>query len=49
MFPDCNKKAVMSHTIPESAVLKILSNKDNVLYYPEIDNKTKKYFKGIQF
>ncbi len=46
MFPDCNKKAVMSHTIPESAVLKILSNKDNVLYYPEIDNKTKKYLIG---
>ncbi len=36
VFPDCAKKCVSSHTIPESAVLKRIAHQKNVLY-PHFD------------
>lgn len=42
IMPDCNKRCVLSHTIPESAVLKRVSHKKDV-YYPAYDAKLSGY------
>jgi len=43
MFPECNKKAIMSHSIPKGVVLKVLSDDNNNLFYPKYDVKRKEY------
>ena len=39
MYPDCNKKPIMSHTIPKSVTLNKISDEKNEVYFPKLKNK----------
>ncbi|NEZ42641.1 hypothetical protein [Paenibacillus alvei] len=42
MYPNCNKKPIKSHTIPEAKALKVISENDHILY-PLFNDSTAEY------